>query len=374
MTKTDFEAASLTVRLGAIAANYRIMRGLAGSAAVAAVVKADGYGLGAGMVAPALATAGCDTFFVARLQEGVALRPLMPAARIFVLDGAVPEAAPALISHNLIPVLNSLAEIAHWAAAAKPVHHVLDAAIHVDTGMNRLGLPDGELAILAAEWKTRLCGLNLVLLMSHLACADDLGPDAAMNRQQLDRFRVALAKLPPTPASLAASSGIFLGPDYHFDLVRPGIGLWGVGPSGTKNKGRKNPMKTVAVLTARVLQTRRIDKGESVGYAATFRAKRPTMLATVALGYADGIMRAAANRGWAAIGGARVPYAGRVSMDLLTLDVTDMAQPPQAGDAAELLGDSISLAEVAENSATNEYEILTGLSPRIPRRYTDDAG
>jgi len=133
-------------------------------------------------------------------------------------------------------------------------------------------------------------------------------------------------------------------------------------------------MKTVAVLTARVLQTRRIDKGESVGYAATFRAKRPTMLATVALGYADGIMRAAANRGWAAIGGARVPYAGRVSMDLLTLDVTDMAQPPQAGDAAELLGDSISLAEVAENSATNEYEILTGLSPRIPRRYTDDAG
>lgn len=368
MLKRDFEAASLTVRLGAVAENYRILRGLAGGARVAAVVKADGYGLGAKMVAPALSQAGCETFFVARLEEGVTLRPVLPKARILVLDGAPAAAVPGLIAHELTPVLNSLDEIAAWAAAAKGGRRPLDAVIHIDTGMNRLGLPPHEVSVLAAEWKERLTGLNLVLIMSHLACADDLGPGAAMNGEQLARFRAGLAMLPPAPASLAASSGIFLGNDYRFDLVRPGIALWGVGP-----KGRKNPMKRVAQLKARVLQTRRIDKGESVGYAATFRAKGPTMLATVAIGYVDGIMRAASNRGFAAIGGVRVPYAGRVSMDLLTLDVTGMAEPPRVGDWAELTGDAVSLSELAEWSQTNEYEILTGLSSRVPRIYTDSA-
>ena len=368
MTQTEIEAAGLTVRLGAIAANYRTLRRLAGSASAAAVVKADGYGLGANMVAPALLGAGCDTFFVARLQEGLALRPLLPRARIFVLDGATAQTAPALIAHRLTPVLNSLPDVVAWAAAAKHARQNLDAAIHIDTGMNRLGLTGEELSRLAADWRSLLSGINLVLLMSHLACADDLGPGAAMNRRQLDRFRAALAMLPPSPASLAASSGIFLGREYHFDLVRPGIALWGVGP-----KGHESSMKTVAVLTARVLQTRRIDKGESVGYAATFRAKRPTMLATVALGYADGVMRAASNRGFAALGDTRVPYAGRVSMDLLILDVTDMAKAPGMGDVAELFGDSITFSDMAGYCATNEYEILTGLSPRIPRHYVDRA-
>jgi alanine racemase len=362
MNEAEFETASLTVRLDAVAANYRRLRQEAGASA--AVVKADGYGLGANQVAPALAKAGCDTFFVARLGEGVALRAVLPRPRIFVLDGAAAESAPALIAHRLTPVLNSLEGIAAWSAAAKNAR--LDAAIHIDTGMNRLGLTGEELSTLASEWKTRLKALNLVLLMSHLACADDLGPAAAMNRAQLGRFRAALAMLPPAPASLAASSGVFLGKDYHFDLVRPGIALWGVGP-----KGRKNPMKAVAVLTARVLQTRRIDKGQSVGYAATFRAKRPTMLATVALGYADGIMRAASNRGFAALGDERVKFAGRVSMDLLTLDVTDMKTPPRMGDVAEFIGDTISVSEAADYCATNEYELLTGLSPRLPRHYTD---
>lgn len=365
---TDFDPASLTVRLGAIAENYRSFRRLAGAAATAAVVKADGYGLGSRMVAPVLAGAGAETFFVARLEEGVVLRPLVPRARIFVLVGAPPDAVPGLITHRLTPVLNSLAEIAAWSAAAKVAHNALDAAIHIDTGMNRLGLPNDELAILAAEWKTRLAGINPVLLMSHLACADDMGAEAAMNRRQLERFRIALAMLPPAPASLAATSGIHLGKDYHFDLVRPGIGLYGVGP-----KGRETPMKTVALLKARVLQVRRIDKGESVGYAATFHAKRPTMIATVALGYADGFPRAASNRGAAVIGGARVPLVGRVSMDLITLDVTALTTCPRPGDEAELMGDAVTLAELAEAAGTNEYEILTRLSARVPRRYTDVA-
>jgi alanine racemase len=177
--------------------------------------------------------------------------------------------------------------------------------------------------------------------------------------------------LPPAPASLAASHGAMLGVDYHFDLVRPGVALYGANPQsheGTANAAAPNLMQTAAVLTARVLQVRRIDSGESVGYAATFHAKRPSMIATIALGYADGIPRALSNRGAAAIAGVRVPVVGRVSMDMTTLDVSDLPQPPAVGQEVELLGDAITLGEVAERAGTNEYEILTRLR-RVPRDY-----
>jgi alanine racemase len=364
----DFEAARLTVRLNAVADNYRTYRRLAGPAGVAAVVKADAYGMGAAGIAPALAAAGCDSFFVARLQEGVALRKIVPRARIFVLDGAQADAVPALIGHRLTPVLNSLSEIAAWSAAAGVGNQVLDAVIHVDTGMNRLGLPGNELAVLSAESAGRLSGLNLVLVMSHLACSDD--PANRLNAEQLSRFRQALAMLPPAPASLAASHGTMLGMDYHFDLVRPGVALYGANPQVCEGVAASAPnlMRTVAVLTARVLQLRRIDSGESVGYGATFRAKRPTMLATVALGYADGIPRALSNKGIAVLGGVRVPVAGRVSMDMVILDVTDLPELPHVGDQVEVLGDHVSLGEVAAMAGTNEYEILTRLR-RVPKVY-----
>jgi alanine racemase len=360
----DFEAARLTVRLPAIVANYRTYRRVAGPAAVAAVVKADGYGLGAARIAPALADAGCDTFFVARLEEGVALRQAVPRARIVVLDGAAPDAIPALLTHNLIPALSSLADIAAWGAGARAARSALDAVVHVDTGMNRLGLSPEELSILSGESTKRLAGLNLMLVMSHLACADDAGADAAMNARQLSRFRDALAMLPSAPASVAASSGTMLGMDYHFDLVRPGVALYGANPQA----GSENLMQTAAVLTGKVLQVRRIDTGDSVGYAATFRAKRPSMIATVALGYADGIPRAASNKGAAAIRGVRAPFAGRVSMDMITLDVTGMTVEP--GDEAEILGDTITLMEAADTAGTNAYEILTRLR-RMPRHYIE---
>ena len=370
----DFEAARLTVRLPAIAANYRTYCRMTGPTAVAAVVKADAYGMGAARVAPALAEVGCDSFFVARLEEGVALRKAVPRARIFVLDGVPPDAVPALISHRLTPALNSLAEIAAWSAAAGVSRTALDAVLHVDTGMNRLGLPGDELAILSAEHGKRLAGLNLVLVMSHLACGDN--PHNGMNAEQLSRFRQALAMLPSAPASLAASHGAMLGLDYHFDLVRPGVALYGADPQSqegqnpkNKSQGAANLMQTAAVLTARVLQVRRIDSGESVGYAATFRAKRPSMIATVALGYADGFPRALSGKGAAALDGVRVPVVGRVSMDLMTLDVSDLAEPPHIGAEAELLGDTISLGELAALAGTNEYEILTRLR-RVPRVYT----
>jgi len=360
----DFEAARLTVRLGAIVANYRTYCRMTGPCAVAAVVKADAYGMGAAAVAPALAGAGCDTFFVARLAEGVALRGILPQARIIVLDGAQADAVPALLTHRLIPALNSLSDIAAWSAAANAARTTLDAVIHVDTGMNRLGLAADELAILSGQSAARLSGLNIVLVMSHLACGDEASP---MNAQQLSRFKQALAMLPPAPASLAASHGAFLGMEYHFDLVRPGVALYGANPQNTA----QNLMQPVAILTGKVLQIRGIDTGDSVGYAATFRAKRPTMLATVALGYADGIPRTLSNTGAAAIAGGRAPIVGRVSMDLITLDVTGIDVAP--GDEAELLGDTVSLSEVAAAAGTNEYEILTRLR-RMPRVYEGRAG
>jgi alanine racemase len=364
MTDADFEAHRLTVRLGALADNYRAFRRLAGPAAVAGVVKADGYGLGADFIAPTLAGAGCDTFFVARLEEGIALRRAMGAApRIFVLDGAPADAVPALIAHRLTPVLNSLGDIAGWNAGASAARLRLDAAIHIDTGMNRLGLSGEELSLLATEWKARLKNINLALWMSHLACGDEAG--SAMNEKQLSRFRTALAMLPPAPASLAASGGTFLDKSYRFDLVRPGVGLYG----GAAQEGGK-PMKTVAVATARVLQLRRIDKGESVGYAATFRAKRPSMIATVALGYAGGIPRSLSGKGVAYIAGVRANFVGRVSMDMTALDVTGLAGV-KVGDEVEFLGDHVMLEEVAALAGTNAYEILTGL--RMPRHYTEAA-
>lgn len=355
---SDYEAAWLTVRLGAIAENYKTFRRLAGSAATAGVVKADGYGLGAEFIAPALAANGCDTFFVARLEEGIALRRVLKDARIFVLDGAPADAVPALLAHRLTPVLNSLAQIADYGAGASSPR---DAAIHIDTGMNRLGLPQEELSLLAAERRTRLKAINPVLLMSHLACGDE--PKNKMNGEQLTRFRASLAMLPPAPASLAASGGSYLGPAYHFDLIRPGVGLYG----GAPQEGGP-PMRTAAMISARVLQLRRIDRGESVGYAATFRAKRPTALATVGLGYAGGISRALSNKGIVWTGKGRASYVGRVSMDMIIVDVTEIPGV-KAGDVVELLGDHVPLEDMASLAGTNAYEILTGL--KLPRHYVD---
>jgi len=368
MDQHGFEAARLTVRLGALAGNYRHFRELCAPAAVAAAVKADAYGLGLAAVSKALAEAGCDSFFVARLEEGIAMRSLQPQARIFLLDGARAETAPALVAHKLTPVLNSLAEIEAWDAAAEAHGTRLECAVHLDTGMNRLGLPDYERVTLSAEAGTRLRHLDVVLWMSHLACGDECR--SPMNAEQCSRFRAALASLPPAPASLSASAGALLGKDYRFDLVRPGIGLYGGNPCSEM----PNPLAVVAVLTGRILQLRRVDTGESVGYGATFRAGRPTHLATIGLGYADGLMRAIGNKGSGAIGGARAPVVGRVSMDLVTLDVTGV--PPDAvklGADVEFLGDTISLDEFAALAGTASYEVLTSLGHRMPRYYEPGA-
>jgi alanine racemase len=365
VTNTLSPSGCLSVRLNAVIENYRICQRLSG-ATVAAVVKADGYGLGAIPIARVLHEAACDTFFVARLEEGITLRHALSGVRIFVLDGCPSESAPALIAHNLTPILNSLGQIDIWRGAARGQRARLDAAIHVDTGINRLGLPAEELAILSAEANDRLKNINVVLVMSHLACSED--PSAKMNGEQLGRFRAALAMLPPAPASLSPSGGVCLGPEYAFDMVRPGIALYG----GNPQPSRPNAFKPVVRLTGRVLQLRRVDKGEGVGYGATFHTQGPATLATVGLGYADGLMRAIGNRGAGAINGVRAPVAGRVSMDLITLDVTGIPSVA-VGSEVEFVGDTILVDEIAAAAGTATYEIFTNLGKRLSRNYVSAA-
>jgi alanine racemase len=358
--------AQLTVRLGSLAGNFRESLRRAAPATVAPVVKANAYGMGLGAVAHALVNAGADTFFVARMEEGIALRELLPRQRIFVLDGIAAGAAPALLSHALTPVLNSLDDIAKWSALARRERRELDAALHIDTGMNRSGLSHDELSALGADIRHALEGIKLALVMSHLARADE--PDRDMSWVQLARFKAALALLPSAPASLSASAGIELGRDFLFDLVRPGLGIYGGNPVAS----RPNPYRTVGVLTGRVLQIRAIQAGDSVGYGASYTAAQPATLATVAAGYADGLMRSIAARGRAAIAGYFVPYAGRISMDLTVLDVTSVpANILVRGAVVEFMGDTVTLEELADAAGTITHEILTSIGPRVHRHYID---
>jgi alanine racemase len=359
--------AFLTVDLDALQANYRRLGQELGGVACGAAVKADAYGLGMGRVAPALAAAGARCFFVALPDEALDLRRDLAEraaeAEIFVLGGPMPGSEADLLAHGLIPVLNSLDDLDRWRAVAARQGRALAAALHVDTGMCRLGLPPGELDLLADQ-HDRLAGVELRTVMSHLACADEA--THPMNARQLAEFRAALARLPRAPASFANSSGIFLGPDYHFDLARPGAALYGVNPT----PDRPSPMRQVVRLQGRILQVREIDAPQTVGYGATHRASGPARLATVAAGYADGYLRALSNRGVGRIGGLEVPLVGRVSMDLVTFDVSAVpAEVARPGATIELLGPDLGVDEIGRRAGTIGYEILTALGRRYHRTY-----
>ncbi|WP_035690592.1 alanine racemase [Azospirillum halopraeferens] len=358
--------AVLTIDLDAIADNWRRLRDRAAPAACAAVLKADAYGLGAARVAPALRAAGCTTFFVAHLDEALALRPLIPDAEILSLGGLPAGAEGVFVEARIIPVLNHLGEITAWGAFARGLEVALPAAVHVDTGMNRLGLGPDELAVLAAT-PDRLAGIKVRLWLSHLACADTATP---MNTAQRNHFRAAVASLPAAPASLANSSGIFLGPDFHFDLVRPGCALYGVNPTPDSI----NPMNGVMRLDARVLQVRSVDSPMTVGYGATHRVAGSGRIATIAVGYADGYLRALSGRGSVYVGGVPAPVVGRVSMDLVTVDVSALPEEAVApGTLVEVIGPHRPVDTVADEAGTIGYEILTSLGPRYHRVYTGGA-
>ena len=353
--------AQVVVDLDAIAENYGRLVVRAPRAQVAAVVKADAYGLGAGRVARRLWRAGCRTFWVSSLPEGRELRAQLPDARIFVLEGAC-GALAACRDAGLIPVLNTVEEIVEWSefAERRPV------ALQFDTGMNRAGLDPAQTLSLVAGMR-REGGLVVELVMTHLACADE--PEHPQNARQLQRFSTVRQHFPDVPTSIANSAGIFLGHDYHGDVVRPGLALYGGRPAPTG----PNPMCEVVRFDARVLQLKTVSEAGSVEYGASAAVAAGARIATVGAGYADGLPRALGNRGHAIVAGRRVPIIGRVSMDLITLDVTDL--PPSCvavGDTVCLLGAGLPLEEVADAAGTIAYEVLTRLSPRVARRYLGD--
>jgi alanine racemase len=334
--------ASARVDLAAVADNWRWFRKLAPSAAVGAVVKADSYGLGAERCARALAEAGARAFFTATSAEALAVRQALgEGPQIFVLNGPLEADVAAFAQARLTPILNSLAQIKLWDGRGP-------AGLHIDTGMNRLGLGPEELPHAAGALKDT----GLALVMSHLACASE--PAHPMNALQRSRFIDAASLFPKALKSLAATAGAQIGPDYHFDLIRPGVGLYG---SGGLDRG--NPALCPAItVEAPILQVRTAEPGESFGYGATATAPKRMRTATVAMGYADGYLRSLGGRGYGVFAGAKLPILGRISMDLIIIDVTgcDGALP---GAMVEFLGPNAPLDDIAALAGTAPYELLT---------------
>jgi alanine racemase len=361
--RADCAGGVLEIDLAGIVANWRLLSHLVAPGGCAAVVKADAYGLGAPAVAAALAAAGCRRFFVATLDEALALHAALPErCEIAVLNGPAPGAAAEFAAHRVVPVLNDPGQIAEWQRVATN-QGPLPALLHVDTGMARLGLTMREFERLADDLH-RPGVIRWRALISHLACADE--PGHPLNLQQRARFVAARCRLGEIPASLAASSGIFLGREFHFDFVRPGAALYGVNPQA----GVANPMRQIVRLNARILQIREVDAGQPVGYGAAHVMAAAGRLATVAVGYADGWLRSLSHRGSGRIGGVRVPLLGRVSMDLAIFDVSaiDPAQL-RPGSFIELLGEDYGVDAAAADGGTIGYEILTALGRRYHRIY-----
>lgn len=366
--QTAEHGARLTIDLGALAANWRRLRDRAAPAECAAVVKADAYGIGIEPAVRALWAAGCRTFFVAHLSEAAGAKASAPEATVYVLNGVLPDTASRFRELGVRPVLGSMADVQDWIRSGQRQ----PAALHVDTGMNRLGLSMQEARDLAGG---DLVGrLGPMLLMSHLVAAES--PAHPVNARQVAAFGELRRMFPSCPASLANSSGIFLPGSPGQDLVRPGYALYG----GNPTPGTSNPMQAVVRLEASIIQLRALEPGETVGYGAGWTARRPTQLATLSVGYADGYPRAGGrtdetdesrlDRGAALVGGHLCPFVGRVSMDLVVIDVTDA--PPEAarrGAPATLIGDGLDLDEVGRRAGTIGYEVLTSLGRRYARRY-----
>jgi alanine racemase len=361
----------LIVDLDAIVANWKKLEKTAVPAECAAVVKANAYGLGAEPVARALASAGCKTFFVATLDEARVVRAAVPQATLYALDGFFQNTGDAYAKFDCKPVIGDLNELAEWDVFCRRSGWTGGAAIHIDTGMNRLGLTVAEAQGIIPRINAGDHGIKLV--MSHLVSAELLNNQT--NARQLSTFREIASLFSGVPASLANSSGIYLGPQFQFDLVRPGAALYGINPTPEAD----NPMQPVAEVKARIVQFRNIDRGETVGYGGTWTARRPTRLAIVSAGYADGYLRAAsANDGTrgaeVVVAGKRCPIAGRVSMDLVAIDITDLApNAARRGHMVTLLGEGITVDELAHHFGTIGYEVLTSLGPRYARIYKGGA-
>jgi alanine racemase len=363
----DASTAILTIDLAAIAENYKLLAEQVAPAVCGAAVKADAYGLGAAIVAPVLHRAGCEHFFVATLDEALALRPILPTSTIYILNGLPAGATRAIAAERLIPVLGTLGQIEEWGSYCRE-NLPFPAALMIDSGMSRLGLSEGDMMRLAAD-PALLAGIPVVHAMSHLACSDD--EKNPLNVKQLTLFQALVEGFPwpegvqPT-LGMAASSGCFLGTDYHFDLVRPGAALYGLEPM----IGHPNPMRPVVALEGKILQIRDVDLGMTVGYGATHQFRGRSRLAVIGVGYADGMFRSLGNRGAVFVAGERAPIVGRISMDLMTADIGHLPlSAARVGDPVEIIGPHQSVDDLARDAGTIGYEILTALGNRYLRRY-----
>lgn len=361
---TAAAGAVLTIDLGAIRANYRLLKEKVGGKPVAGVVKADGYGVGAVEVAKALMREGCDVFFVAQLAEAAALRAgIGREPAIYILNGIPPGAEAEAIAAGVTPVLNSIEQIYAWRHAARGAGRRLPAALQVDSGMSRFGLSPASV-----EWLASAPGafddIEIALVMSHLACADEPGNPA--NEAQLKQFGRLRALLPAAPASLANSPGIFLGQAYHFDLVRPGAALHGINP----RPGQPNPLRQPIRLQAKIVQMRDILPGDGVGYGHAFHADKPMRIATISVGYGDGWPRRVVAASW--VDQVQLAFIGRVSMDSIVLDISALQDGLAVGDLVELIGPHQTVDDIAELAGTIGYEILTSLGRRFHRVYIDE--
>ena len=362
----DNPPAILTVDLDALRANYRLLAETAPGARCAAAVKADGYGMGMIPVSRALASEGCDCFFVESLDEGVALRAALPDVTIYIVKGYYSDGPEVFLQHTLRPVLVTAEQVAGWLEVIA-AHGPLPSILKVNTGMNRLGLAEADTRALAAN-DSAMKSLDPDYLMSHLAFSED--PDHPMNNQQRQKFDELGALFPGLPATLAGSGGVMMGSEFHYDMVRPGVGLYGGNPFAK----RPNPFAEVAHLKAKILQLREIDSGDSVGYGATHTASGPARIAIVGAGYADGYGRGFDNQGTGILNGIEVPVVGRVSMGSVAVDVSECPTGSVAvGDYLTLLGHGISLDDASGASGRSPYELLTSLSQCAGRRYLGQA-
>jgi alanine racemase len=361
----------LTIDLDAIVANWRKLESRSVPAECAAVVKADAYGCGIDPVMRALVAAGCKTFFVATLDEARAARAASALATIYVLDGCFQNCGDKFAEIDCKPVIGDLNELAEWDVFCRRTGWAGGAAIHIDTGMNRLGLTIEDAQGLVPRINAGNHGISLV--MSHLACAENL--HHPLNARQAASFREIAQQFTGVPASLANSSGTFLGPQFQFDLMRPGAALYGVNPTPEAD----NPMTPVIELKARIVQIRNVARGDSVGYGATWTARRPTRLAIVSTGYADGYFRAAGGADGVRsaeviVAGQRCPIAGRISMDLMAIDITDLPdKTARRGHMVTLIGGGITVDELAHHFGTIGYEVRTSLGKRYARIYKSGA-
>ncbi|MBX7146043.1 MAG: alanine racemase [Alphaproteobacteria bacterium] len=366
------DTACLEINLTAIYDNYIKLAKKTGPALCASVVKADAYGLGLQKIIPILIKAGCKHFFVATIDEGIELRHTLQSfgcmdAYVFILYGPIKQTLSDFLWYDLIPVLNNFYQIELWLSFSKQKEKKLKAALHLDTGMSRLGLMASEINKLITKYN--LFNMDILLIMSHLACADV--PEHSMNAKQLRLFNERLSDLSRILSnpwkSLAASSGIFLDKTYYYDLVRPGAALWGINPTPSK----PNPMATVVNLWAPVLQVHEIDTNGCVGYGATRSFSKPKRLATLALGYADGLLRSLSNQGVFWFKKWKLNVVGRISMDLVTVDIEDVPMDQiHPGDMVEIMGLHHSVDQLALEAGTIGYEILTSLGQRLTRYYS----